>query len=66
MLSKAHQDNVKPGAEGWRELMLSLVDRPGGCLIERDVMAPGQLYFTVTVDLKSDAVTVYSYQKLSE
>lgn len=46
----------------WHMLMRVLADRPKGRFIVRPVMLPGQLYFTITVDLKSDSVTVFSYQ----
>lgn len=49
----------------WHRLMRVLSNRPKGRLIERAVMVTGQLHFTITVDLKADSVTVYSYQKES-
>ncbi|HEV7376313.1 MAG TPA: hypothetical protein VGN95_16480 [Pyrinomonadaceae bacterium] len=67
MLSLTCIDEIAPLTESdYHRLMRVLADRPKGKLVERAVMSPGWLHFTVTVDLKQDSVTVYSYQKVEE
>jgi hypothetical protein len=67
MNALAHIEESSPVSKSdWHRLIAWLAARPKGRLIERALISPGCLHFTVTVDLKQDSVIVHSYQTLEE